>query len=64
MICGNDDASFVTSYVVDFAELVEVEAPDDFRWELKVVEEGGHVPFTSLYDGLNAIKDHVHANPG
>jgi predicted alpha/beta superfamily hydrolase len=61
MICGTDDESFVTSHVADFARLIEAKAPDDFRWELKVVEEGGHVPFTSLYDGLNAITDHARA---
>ena len=58
MIYGTDDESFVTSHVADFAKLLEVEAPDDFSWELKAVKDGGHVPFTSLYDGLNAITDH------
>jgi len=64
MICGEEDELYVTSHVADFAKLVEAQAPDDFRWELKVVEEGGHVPFTSLYDGLNAITDHARATFG
>jgi len=64
MIYGEGDSSYVTSHVVDFADLIEAEAPDDFRWELKVVEGGGHVPFTSLYDGLNAIMDHLSAISG
>ena len=58
MIYGEKDESFVTSHVADFAKLIEAKAPDDFRWNLKVVEERGHVPFTSLYDGLDAITDH------
>ncbi len=64
MIYGEGDSSYVMSHIADFAELIEAKAPDDFRWELKVVEEGGHVPFTSLYDGLNAIMDHVRATSG
>lgn len=64
MIYGEGDSSYVTSHVVDFAELIEAMAPDDFKWKLKVVEEGGHVPFTSLYDGLNAIMDNSSAISG
>jgi predicted alpha/beta superfamily hydrolase len=64
MIYGTDDAGYVTSHVADFTKLVEAKAPYDFRWELKVVEEGGHVPFTSLYDGLNAITDHARSTFG
>lgn len=64
LVHGAEDESFVTSHVADFAELIEAKAPDNFRWSLKVVEGGGHVPFTSLYDGLNAITDHDRATLG
>lgn len=37
------------------ASIIKDNAPEDFRWELKVVEGEGHVPFTSLLDGLLAL---------
>lgn len=64
MIYGTEDESFVTSHIADFAKIIEAKAPDDLKWNLKLVEEGGHVPFTSLYDGLNAIADHMRAKNG
>jgi len=55
MIYGKDDYERVTSYVPDFAELLQSKSPPDFRWRTKVLDDEGHVPYTSLYDGLRAV---------
>ncbi len=55
MIYGEADYERVTSYVPGFADLLKAKAPADFRWEVRVLEEEGHVPYTSLYEGLRAV---------
>jgi predicted alpha/beta superfamily hydrolase len=55
IIYGKSDYDRVTSYVPDFARLLEAKAPRDFRWKVKVLDEEGHVPYTSLYDGLKSV---------
>lgn len=61
MTYGLPDSSHVTSFVPEFIKIIESQAPDDFKWELKFVEEGGHVPYASIYDGLNALTDRARA---
>jgi len=55
MIYGQDDYERVTSSVPDFAEILKSKAPPDFEWRMKVLADEGHVPYTSLYDGLKAV---------
>jgi predicted alpha/beta superfamily hydrolase len=35
--------------------IIKENAPQDFRWELRVMEGEGHVPPTSLHDGILAL---------
>lgn len=55
MIYGESDYERVTSHVPNFADLLRAKAPTEFRWEVTVLEEEGHVPYTSLYEGLRAV---------
>jgi predicted alpha/beta superfamily hydrolase len=55
MIYGESDYERVTSYVPGFADLLKAKAPADFKWNVRVLEEEGHVPYTGLYEGLRAV---------
>ncbi|MCJ7730718.1 alpha/beta hydrolase-fold protein [Candidatus Bathyarchaeota archaeon] len=55
MIYGKDDYPQITDTVPDFTEYLKENAPKDLRWELKYLPEEGHVPYTSLYDGLRFL---------
>ena len=52
MIYGANDYSQVTEYVPKFTKLLKENAPEGLRCKLKYIRDEGHVPFTSLYDGL------------
>lgn len=55
MIYGKDDYPQVTDTVPGFTEYLKENAPKDLRWELKYLPEEGHVPYTSIYDGLRFL---------
>lgn len=55
---GKGDAPPVTEAVPSFVKTLKAVKPKDFKWDLKVIEEEGHVPYTSLYDGLKFIFSH------
>jgi predicted alpha/beta superfamily hydrolase len=55
MIYGKDDYPQVTDTVPDFTEYLKENAPKELRWELKYLPEEGHVPYTSIYDGLRFL---------
>ncbi|MCW4049718.1 MAG: alpha/beta hydrolase-fold protein [Candidatus Bathyarchaeota archaeon] len=55
MIYGKYDYDRVTEYVPNFAKLLEEKAPDGYRWAVKRIDDEGHVPYTSLYDGLRFV---------
>jgi len=52
---GEKDYTIVAYSVPEFIRLLEAKAPEGLKWEVNVVEGEGHVPFTSLYDGLTAL---------
>ena len=54
-IYGADDYHQVTGYVPEFTKLLKENAPEGLKYSVKYIEDEGHVPFTSLYDGLNWI---------
>jgi len=56
---GKDDAPPVTEAVPSFVKTIETAKPKDFKWKLKIIEDEGHVPYTSLYDGLKFIFSHL-----
>ena len=55
MIYGAEDYRQVTEYIPEFVKLLKENAPKELRFEMKYLEDEGHVPFTSLYDGLSWI---------
>ena len=55
MIYGAEDYSQVTEYVPKFTEMLKENAPEGLRYKVKYIQDEGHVPFTSLYDGLGWI---------
>jgi predicted alpha/beta superfamily hydrolase len=57
MIHGARDNDRVLESVPRFVETLEKEAPKTLEWKLAVLEDGGHVPPSSMVDGLTYIFD-------
>ena len=55
MTYGAEDYSQVTEYVPKFTEMLKENAPEGLRYKVKSIQDEGHVPFTSLYEGLSWI---------
>lgn len=55
IIYGEQDYRRVTSDVPAFIQILETRAPAELEWKVKMIEKEGHVPYTSLYDGLTAV---------
>jgi len=41
--------------VPELVKIIRPIAPKDFKCTIRVVEEGSHVPYTSIYEGLSAL---------
>ncbi|NHJ32638.1 MAG: hypothetical protein FK732_07240 [Asgard group archaeon] len=52
---GTKDIERVRESIPDFLEIVKTNANKELIWKLDVLEDQGHVPFSSLYDGLMFI---------
>jgi predicted alpha/beta superfamily hydrolase len=52
---GKDYKDLVNEPVTAFAEMLREEAPKDFQWTLEYLEKDGHVPITSMNNGLLAL---------
>jgi predicted alpha/beta superfamily hydrolase len=59
MNLGTDDAINRIDQTKSYAGLLNDIAPPEFRWELKVMHGEGHVPITSLEDGLRMIYGNI-----
>ena len=55
MIYGRDDYPQVTETVPRFTEYLKEKAPPELKWEYKYLPDEGHVPYTSIYDGLRYV---------
>jgi predicted alpha/beta superfamily hydrolase len=55
MIYGKDDFKQVIETMPAFTSYITDNAPDGLRWEMKYLPDEGHVPFTSIYDGLKFL---------
>jgi predicted alpha/beta superfamily hydrolase len=55
MIYGKHDFPKVTDFVPDFVNSLKVKAPAKLLYDLKIIEDDGHVPFTTLYYGLQFL---------
>ncbi|MCP4705678.1 MAG: tetratricopeptide repeat protein [candidate division Zixibacteria bacterium] len=65
----DDIESIVLSAMPDFVSSLEKNIPEHLRWEMEILEDVGHVPFVSFYNGLEFIfsgwkypEDSVKAN--
>jgi predicted alpha/beta superfamily hydrolase len=55
MNLGTEDSIKRVEQTRNYATLLGEIAPPDFKWEMRVVSGEGHVPITSLEDGLQMI---------
>jgi predicted alpha/beta superfamily hydrolase len=55
MIYGKEDYPHVTEKIPAFTEYLTEKAPEGLRWELKYLPDEGHVPYTSIYDGMRFL---------
>ncbi len=51
----DDIESIVLSAMPDFVSSLENSIPEHLRWEMEILEDVGHVPFVSFYNGLEFI---------
>ena len=59
MNLGTEDTAKRVRQTKAYAVLVERLAPPEFKWELRVMDGLGHVPKTSLEDGLEMVFGHI-----
>jgi hypothetical protein len=55
IIYGRQDYEYVTEHIPWFTEFLEENAPDSFQWTCDYLEDEGHVPFQSIYNGLKWV---------
>ena len=55
MNLGTEDSAKRVEQTMAYANLLEEIAPADFKWEMRVMNGEGHVPVTSMEDGLQMI---------
>jgi predicted alpha/beta superfamily hydrolase len=61
IIYGKKDSKFVTAHVPDFVWLINHYQHQGFHFEVKKVEHAGHIPPSSLFDGLTfTLKTKLH----
>lgn len=63
MNLGTEDSAKRVRQTKAYAALVERLAPPEFKWELRIMDGIGHVPKTSLEDGLEMVFDHIESVP-
>ena len=59
MNLGTEDSAIRVRQTKAYAALVEQLAPPEFKWELRIMDGLGHVPETSLEDGLEMVFGHI-----
>jgi len=59
MNLGTEDSAKRVRQTRAYAALVEQLAPPEFKWELRIMDGHGHVPETSLEDGLEMVFGHI-----
>ena len=55
MIYGSNDFPRCVNYTADFFKYLNNKTKGRFKVEMKIIANGGHVPFASTYHGLSAI---------
>ena len=62
MNLGTEDITKRVTQTKAYAALIKQLAPIEFKWELRVMDGDGHVPETSLKDGLEMIFAQTNTN--
>ncbi len=52
LIYGENDFTSIVKAIPGFTEIIEEKAPQDFKWQVKLIKDEGHVPYNSVYEGL------------
>lgn len=52
IVYGSDEGRLVLDHVLDFIKAIRSAAPENFNFGVKVIPGGGHIPRSSLEDGL------------
>lgn len=55
MIYGKTDYPQVTDHIPWLSDFLKEQAPEGLRWKCKYLDDEGHVPFQSLYNGLRWV---------
>ncbi len=59
MIYGKEDYPHVTEHVTWFTEFLRENATNGLKWKCEYLEDEGHVPFQSMYNGLRWVFSHT-----
>ena len=55
LIYGENDYTSILKAIPGFTKIIEENAPNDFLWEIKLIKDEGHVPYNSIYEGLQFV---------
>ncbi len=55
MIYGENDFTSIIKAIPVFTKIIEEKAPKDFKWKVKLIKDEGHVPYNSVYEGLQFV---------
>ncbi len=55
LIYGENDFASILKAIPGFTNIIEENAPNGFIWKVKRIEDEGHVPYNSLYEGLQFV---------
>ncbi len=55
LIYGEYDFPSIIKAIPGFTRILKENAPEDFRWQVKLSKGAGHVPYSSEYEGLQFL---------
>ncbi|UCE21378.1 MAG: tetratricopeptide repeat protein, partial [Candidatus Aminicenantes bacterium] len=55
LIYGENDYPSIIKSIPGFTKITEENAPKNFTWEIKLIKDDGHVPYSSLHKGLQFV---------
>jgi tetratricopeptide (TPR) repeat protein len=55
LIYGENDYQSIIKSIPKFKKIIEENTPDEFKWEVELIKEEGHVPSNSVLKGLQFV---------
>ncbi|HUU47117.1 MAG TPA: alpha/beta hydrolase-fold protein [Acidobacteriota bacterium] len=52
---GSNDYNEIIEMMPQVVTLFEKDAPSDLKWTMELIEDGGHVPYMTMYNGLGFL---------